>query len=222
MSQMVFTFPPKEVYDAAAFLPMTCNSTALAGLERLSTQGRGMLFVHGPKGCGKTHFMHVAAARLGLKVWTPETLPANPTSGNCWVIDDIERADADAQARLFHLFNHVQASHGILLVASHVPASGLRMLPDLTSRLQTMPHVVLERLDQAHLQLLLVKLAADRQIELEPAVIRYVLRHADRSPDMLEALLDDLDKTSLERQKPVTIPLVKDVMARFIETELRP
>ena len=211
-SQLILNFPRRQSLQPHEFMPMACNAEALHALDRLLAAGHGVLYVYGQSGVGKSHFLHVAAARLGTHPILPEQLPPDPTQLNCAVIDALEEADAAAQERLFHLYNHIQARGGLLVVAAGMPARRLPLLADLVSRLTTVEHIEMRPPDTAHLELLLVKLAADRQLELEPAVVRYMLRRADRSPRALEAMLDALDAASLTAQKKVTIPLARQVL----------
>jgi DnaA family protein len=43
-------------------------------------------------------------------------------------------------------------------------------------------------------------------------VIAYLLRHAPRDMASLIAILDALDRYSLEQKRPVTLPLVRDAL----------
>lgn len=211
--QMALSFPHQPRYQPEEFMPMPCNASALAALERLATQGYGLLYVWGGLGSGKTHFGRLAHARLGGQWLTPETMPEDPTSTLCAVVDDADHLDAAGQDTLFHMYNHMVSQKGTLVVLSQSPASMLKQLPDLKTRLAAMPDAQLKPMAQNQLQTLLVKLADDRQLTLDPAVMRYVLRHTERSPKALESLVAHLDSRALETQRRITIPLVKSVLS---------
>lgn len=193
-------------------MPMSCNSEALQAIERLALQGSGMLYIYGAESCGKSHLLHLAAERLQAALYTPDTLPKDPTSVRSAIIDMIDEANPAQQEQLFHLYNHIKSSFGIFIVAARTPAQSLMGLPDLTSRLNTINHVALKTPDTSHLELLLVKFAADRQLQIDPAVIRFLLLRAERSPQVLEGIMDKLDVLSLTDKRPVTIPLAKQVI----------
>lgn len=210
--QLLLNFPRQTKFDPADFMPMSCNAGGLQALEGLMQKGAGGLYIHGPEGCGKSHLLHVAAERLGTTVLTPQTLPEDPTTLRSAIVDMADEATPAQQEQLFHLYNHLMASNGILVLAGRKPADQLEGLPDLTSRLKTLQHIKLDLPDSAQLELLLVKFAADHQLQIDAAVIRYLLRRAERSPRTLEGLVGKIDEASLAEKRAVTIPLVKQVV----------
>lgn len=213
--QLLLDFPRQTKFDAADFMPMRCNAMALNAIEQALTNGSGGLFIHGPEGCGKSHLLHLAAERLGVPVHTPKTLPEDPTQLSCAVVDMVDEATRDEQEKLFHLYNHLMAGRGLLILAGRHGADQLEGLPDLTSRLKTLNHVKMALPDSHQLELLLVKFAADRQLQIDAAVVRYLLRRAERSPRKLEGLMGKIDEASLTEKRAVTIPLVKQVVTQL-------
>lgn len=192
---------------------MGCNAQALEALEDLKKDGSGILYVYGPAGVGKSHFLHLAASRLNVPYFTPDTLPEDPTSHLHAVVDMLDEADKTAQEKLFHMFNHVQNQHGLLILAGRPAPENLEILPDLASRLSLVKRAQLQRPEDNQLEMLLVKFAADRQLILEPGVARFLMQRTERSPRALENVLDVLDEASLAAQKRITIPLVKQVFS---------
>lgn len=190
---------------------MGCNADALESLYDLQQEGSGILYVYGSEGVGKSHFLHMAASQLKVPYYTPDTLPDDPTITLQAVVDMVDEADKPAQEKLFHLFNHVQNNHGLLLLAGRPAPENLEILPDLASRLSLVRRAYMQRPEDGQLEMLLVKFAADRQLELEPGVARFLMQRAERSPRALETMLDKLDEASLVAQKRITIPLVKQV-----------
>ena len=51
-----------------------------------------------------------------------------------------------------------------------------------------------------------------RQLNVPDEVFRYLLTHWRRDLSSLTAMLDTLDRYSLALQRPVTVPLVKNVL----------
>jgi chromosomal replication initiation ATPase DnaA len=64
------------------------------------------------------------------------------------------------------------------------------------------------------LQALLVKLFADRQLAVEPAVIAYMIRHMDRSTEAALRLVDDIDRQSMITHRKVTRASAATALAR--------
>ena len=215
-SQLVLNFPRQTSFAAEDFMPMNFNADALAQTTSLAQQGSGMGYIYGAEGVGKSHLLHVAAAHLGVPVLTPDTLPEDPTKNKTVVLDMLETATTQQQEKIFHIYNYIRAEMGLLLVAGRQPANLLGNLlgvfPDLTSRLKTIQHHHMAQPDQHHLELMLVKFAFDRQLALEPAIIRYLLKRAERSPRTLEGMIDKLDEASLADKRAISIPFVKKVL----------
>ena len=56
--------------------------------------------------------------------------------------------------------------------------------------------------------------AGTRGLRLEPEIIQYLLRHGRRDLASLLRALDALDAASLERKRPITLPLLREVLQR--------
>jgi len=54
--------------------------------------------------------------------------------------------------------------------------------------------------------------AAARGIALDGELIRYLLTHFDRDMGTQIAALDALDRYSLQRKRPITLPLLKEAL----------
>ena len=54
---------------------------------------------------------------------------------------------------------------------------------------------------------------------LGPGLVRYFLTHFDRDMGTQTAVLDALDSYSLQRKRPVTLPLLKEALRSLAERE---
>jgi len=63
--------------------------------------------------------------------------------------------------------------------------------------------------------------AAARGFALPADVVDYLLRHARRDLATLIALVDALDRRSLEARRQITVPLARDVLRETLITEDR-
>jgi len=57
-----------------------------------------------------------------------------------------------------------------------------------------------------------VKLFDDRQVQVDPDLISYLLARMERSPAFVVRLVEQLDKLALERGKPITKRLAADAL----------
>lgn len=184
-------------------------------------------FLVGAAGSGKTHLLLAAVARARAAGRDARYLPLRALVGVCaeafagqeaavlLALDDVDaiagRA-ADEEA-LFHLHNRACAGGvGLLYAARHAPLGGNWRLPDLRSRLAQCQQQPLQALDDAARRQVLVRRAERRGLQLEPAVLDWMLTHVGRDLAGLTGLLERLDRVSLASRRRLTIPLLKQVL----------
>lgn len=214
-SQLSFDLSRPPAYSAADFLPAPCNEEASAWIERWPDWPGLNLAVAGPAACGKSHLAHIFAKKSGSVVvpaaaLTPDNIP--DIAGDHGVVAEDADRGVDETA-LFHLFN-LQKEQGkpLLLTGRDAPNRWTIKLPDLRSRLATLPVATIGSPDDFLLEALLVKLFSDRQLRIGPDVIAYALPRIDRSFAAVHDLVAKLDKAALEGGRAVTVPLVRQVM----------
>lgn len=204
MSQLPLDFGPPPAPGFENFVAGR-NQECLQALRALSTQLRAGLapanrfvYVWGPSGSGKSHL----AAALRAQ-----------TSDGLVVVDDCQALDSDAQERLFHRFNAIAQSHGQALVTfGDQPPPRLPLMPDLASRLGWGIVFGLEPLGDDDLLAAMRRVAQERGLPIGEDVFAYLLRHTRRDMASLKTILDSLDRLSLERQRPVTLSLLRDLL----------
>ncbi|MBF0162670.1 MAG: ATP-binding protein [Magnetococcales bacterium] len=137
---------------------------------------------------------------------------------NCQLVavDDLEELENSPllQEGLLYLFNRMRDSGGRLLVASqHAPPllEGLR--PDLRSRLLWGAVLRLEPPEDEMLSAILAKMVEDRQVRCTPELLRFLHLRLPRRIADYAAALDRLNTASLGLQRPLTVPLAKEVLA---------
>ena len=55
--------------------------------------------------------------------------------------------------------------------------------------------------------------ARERALKLSPEIINYLLRHASRDMRTLAMLVVALDQYTLEQKRPVTLPLLRELLS---------
>jgi DnaA regulatory inactivator Hda len=195
------------------------NADAVAWIDQWPGWPRPVMALFGPAGCGKSHLAQVFATRAQARVLpahdlhTPEV--GDLVHANKAIV--IEGADAGVdETALFHLYNAINEVQGwLLLTGREAPARWTVALPDLRSRLASVTAARIEPPDDDMMQAVLVKLFADRQIAVSPDVVSYLVRHMDRTFATARTLVDLADRESLAGQRSVTVPLVKELLARL-------
>lgn len=205
------------------FLPVAGTDALRAVLA--GQDAEALHYLHGPAAVGKSHLLQAAchAAPEGalylplaeLVDFAPEELMRDLESGPLIAIDDIHLVAGDAawEEALFHLINRCRASGCRLVTAARQPPGALKLaLPDLQSRLSGgLTWALRAYTDPEKLDILNFR-GERRGLVLPPAVLDYLAVRGSRSlVDMLE-LLERLDEASLQAKRPLTVPLVREVM----------
>lgn len=130
------------------------------------------------------------------------------------VLDDADSLPEDA---VFHRWNRAQADgRPLLIVSGKAPGTWQVALPDLASRLGAALMIEIGAPDDELLRALVETHAARRGLALGEAVLAYVLPRLERSHAAAEALVETIDRLSLERKAAVTISLARDALAERV------
>lgn len=225
MEQLTFDLADVEPPSFANFLPGR-NVEVIAALGRLAAGelAESAVLLWGAAGAGKSHLLKAtasAAAARGIgcrSVADPGELAATDpealASHALVTVDALDRADAEAQARLFTLYNVMRARGGRLVVASRAPPAKLPLREDLRTRLGWGLVYEVVALADADKPAALVAYARQRGFGLPDDVIGYLLAHARRDMPALLRTLSSLDRHSLATKRPITVPLVRDWLQR--------
>ncbi len=216
--QLVLDLARRPALGRADFFVSGGNALALAQVDRWPDWPGGKLALIGPIGSGKTHLVHVWAARAEAIILDSAVLGGlEVTSVPAAAAVAVEDCDAGltdaAETVLFHLHNRLAASGGSLLVTGvEPPARWPLRLPDLASRLRAAPVAVLEAPDDALLAAVMVKLFDDRQLPVPSEVVDFLLSRMERSFEAAERLVARIDRLGLARRRAVTLRLAAEAL----------
>lgn len=208
--QLPLTFGHVAAFGAEDFMPAESNQEALAWLKRWPDWPGPALIVHGPAGAGKSHLASIWQARAEATLLDRGQL--GPTleldASRCYLVDPAE--PVVDEVALLQLFNRLREDKGHLLLTARCPVQqwGLQ-LPDLASRLNAAPAVAIGPPDDGLLGALFLKMFDDRQLHVPEPVVHYLLTHMERSFAAACRLVDELDRLSLARKRPITVPLAR-------------
>ena len=175
------------------------NAEALAAVRALAegTCRESIVYLWGETGSGRTHLLQAAAR-------------ANP---GLVVADGVEALDADAQQALFVAINRARDGERGVLVSGDAPPARLALRDDLRSRLGWGLVYQLKPLSDADKLAHLRAEAVRRGLPLGDEVADYLLTRLPRDLSTLNDIFDHLDRYALARQRPLTIPLVREALA---------
>jgi chromosomal replication initiation ATPase DnaA len=220
--QLLLALEHAESFAREDFLEGPSNAAALTLVESWPDWPSRIMALTGPEGAGKSHLASIwaeasGARRLSARHLSETDVPAALATG-ALVLEDLELGAFDERA-LFHLINLSREEQAFVLVTGREPPGNFGVsIRDLASRLRAIPSVTLQPPADALLRLVMVKLAADRQIALDETVVNYVANRIERSFAAVRAAVARLDEESLRRHRPVTRALAADLFREPAET----
>lgn len=186
------------------------------------------LFLYGKELTGLSHLLQAVCHRASLGGASSQYIPLSEVSGfpprsllenmeytSLLCIDDIDvvAGDRDWEEALFVLFNRLREEGNKLLIGGKTAPHFLQVtLQDLASRLGSGPVFRLSGLNDEQKLRVLVFRARRRGMELKPEVARFLLNRTGRGMSSIIQMLDTLDNQTLEKQRLLTIPFVKEIL----------
>lgn len=201
------------------------NAEVIAAMRDFIEHAGQLIFLFGDHGSGKTHLLYAAqrsalakSRRAAYLSMADAGVAKHVTSfvdhGELVCVDDVDQAAGCGKLErvLFNLLEQQRQLNGSVIMAANSPIQKISFgMPDLLSRLSSgVSYQVRALTDQQKREAMRLR-AQQRGIELSDDVISYVMQHFARDTSSLFALLDKIDKTSLSRQRLVTIPFIKQL-----------
>lgn len=219
MQQLVLDIasPPPPRLDN--FIAAT-NAELVHAIHTMATRQNQepQLYLWGSEGSGKTHLLFGAVLLAQSHGLTAMYLDAcefsaeDPSAFDLLAVDNVEQLDADSQIRLFNFINQAREGQHRLIAAGRMAPMQLSLRTDLSTRLGWGLVYQIHPLSEADKLTALSQHAQQRGFDLQAGVADYLLRHWRRDLPSLIAALDSLDHYSLQTQRPITLPLLKEVL----------
>ena len=172
-------------------------------------------YLWGESAAGKTHLLQGLAATEGARYLSPDASEADFTFTpeiSLYLLDDCDQLSPDRQIDAFALFNQIR-EHGAYMVSTGpVPPAVLPVREDLRTRMGWGLIYQIHGLSDEEKIAALTHAAAARGLTLSASVLPYLLSHFKRDMRSLSTMLEALDQYSLETQRPVTLPLLRDLL----------
>ncbi len=169
--------------------------------------------LYGESGCGRSHLL-LASGFVYVDAAANPALAGIAAHGEL-AIDNVDQLAADGQVALFALFNQLKATAGRLLTAAPQPPAHLALREDLRTRLGSGQIYRLQPLSDSEKAEALQALARERSLRLPAEISSYLLRHVSRDMRTLAMLLLALDQYSLEQKRPLTLPLLRELLQQY-------
>ncbi|WP_044470181.1 DnaA inactivator Hda [Mannheimia massilioguelmaensis] len=185
-------------------------------------------YIWGVEGSGKSHLLKAVSNHFLLQqdsaiyvplsksqYFSPAVLE-NLENQHVVCLDDLQAVvgNEEWELAIFDLFNRIKETGKSLLLisANQSPTSLAIKLPDLASRLTWGEIYQLKMFSDEEKREMLQRNARERGIELPEETANFLLKRLDRDMHTLFDALAKLDKASLQAQRKLTIPFVKETL----------
>jgi chromosomal replication initiation ATPase DnaA len=214
-TQLALALDHGESFAREDFISGPSNAAALALIERWPDWPSRTVLLRGPEGSGKSHLAAIWARDSGARMLSPRALAGSDVpialATGALVLENLADGGFD-EAALFHLLNLAREDHAfVLITAQTAPTTWKTRLPDLASRLRALPVVALDAPSDALLRAVIVKLFADRQLEVDEALVSFLTTRIERSFAAARAAVITLDREALRLKRPVTRALAVEL-----------
>lgn len=222
--QLTLDLPHRQALGREDFLVTHSNAAAVALIDQWPNWPSYGAIIVGPPGSGKTHLVEVWRQKSNAQICSSDTLtveaiPALMAQGPL-AIEIIAQATWPERA-IFHALNYAKQVGRNLLFTSDQPLSDWPItIPDLASRLNALPTVLIGQPDDALLRGVLVKLFLDRQIAVDESTLNYMLLRMPRSLQSARNIVAEIDQQALAEKAEITRPFVARILAGFTSPDL--
>jgi len=216
VQQLTLDFPCRPALGSEDYFVSASNKAAINLIGQWPNWPHNAVFLLGTKGSGKSHLAHVWQTISGAEIYSANEFSMErleQLSGDCpLVIEDIDQGIIDENA-LFHLINlGKERGFSLLFTAATAPGRIEIILPDLRSRVRSMPLLAIEPPDEMLLKTLMIKQFQDRQLEVSPQLVEYLVARMEWSFEGVQRVVETLDQAALASNRRITRQFAGEIL----------
>ena len=177
------------------------------------------VYIYGANGQGKTHVLQgtilkaLANDKNAVFIDCLDPFPGHILEIideiNFISFDNVHLMEEESQERFFDLYNRARQSEVFILVSGDSLPADLKVMKDIKTRLSLAAVYKLEELDDELKMNIINSQMSDRNLSVDSKVYEYLFKNFTRDLKLLLSTMDDLDKSSLQAKKPISIPFVR-------------
>ncbi len=216
--QLILDFQHRPALGLEDFFVSSSNRAAIELIDNWPDWQMSAVYLAGPKGSGKSHLAHVWQVSSGAVIFSASEFCAEDISGletiSAVVIEDLDKGIQDEKS-LFHLINlSREKGFHILFTGAAGPGQIEISLPDLRSRIRALTVVSIDAPDEMLLRTMMIKQFEDRQVEVSPQLIEYLLPRMERSFEGVGQLVQLLDRAALSSGRKLTRQFAGEILRK--------
>ncbi|MEP7240512.1 MAG: hypothetical protein ABI697_06470 [Devosia sp.] len=214
LAQLPFDYGHRPSHLEADFIEGDGNRLALGHIRAFPAWPGPLTLIEGPAKSGKSHLARIWSERSGAAFVEPGELANVPGGQFPLVVEDVERAGYD-EAAFFHLLNQsMRDGRPLLMTTATAIANWPFATDDLKSRARLAQHFTLALSDDIELSQMFAKLFQDRQVQVDPGVIAYLVPRMERAPEEAVALAELMDHMAMSAGRPISRRIAAAALAQ--------
>lgn len=200
-------------FDESNFVITQSNQDAFEQITKWPEWTVNNIVLFGDAGVGKSHLANIWLKRSnGIRLDLDEINTKIVEKYKYVLIEDVDSNQINHH-NLFHVINLIREIEGFLLLTSKIsPTSLVTKIPDLNSRIRSFSPVKINKPDDYLLEIIILKIFSDKNIMVDEKVIKFLLKRVERSISGIIRLIQRINEKSLEEKRPITVPLVSEVI----------
>lgn len=215
VTQLALPLETRPALGRDDFIVAPANRDAVAFIDAFPDWPAPIAALYGPEGSGKSHLAAAWVSRAKAEIVEASALNEEflRDCASTLVVENVDGSPPGA-ARDATIFAFMERGGAMLMTGREPPSQWQAAVPDLASRYRSLVAFPLWAPDDALLGAMARKLFADRQLAVSDAVVDFMIRSLERSPAVIREFVTTADAKALAEKRPVTIALVREILAR--------
>jgi chromosomal replication initiation ATPase DnaA len=214
--QIVFKFPDKSFYYEEDFCIGQNNYEAYKLIKEWPNWTFKGINIYGPKKSGKSYLTKIFSDKTDSKVFEGRNINKDNLNlilnQKVLIIEDIEAFNDEVLFQTI-LNDFISKNKFIYLTSSKLAGSISFKLKDLISRLNSLVAVVITNPSDDLFSQILTKMLSDKQINITPKEVNFILKNIERSYDAASKFVKNLDELSLLYKKKINTKIINQALA---------
>jgi chromosomal replication initiation ATPase DnaA len=216
--QIVFKFPDKSFYYEEDFCIGENNYEAYKLIKEWPNWTFKGINIYGPKKSGKTYLTKIFSDKTDSKVFEGRNINKDNLNlilnQKVLIIEDIEVFNDEVLFQTI-LNDFISKNKFIYLTSNKLAGSISYKLKDLISRLNSLVAVVITNPSDDLFSQILTKMLSDKQINITPKEVNFILKNIERSYDAASKFVKNLDELSLLYKKKINTKIINQALANI-------